>query len=82
MNGAGASIGSGPQQAFLAVTDASDEAFGSGHGRVLSGVVTYSFTPAGAPVPEPSTWAMMLVGFAGLGYAAVRGNRTVHAISA
>jgi hypothetical protein len=25
-----------------------------------------------SPVPEPSTWAMMLVGFAGLGYAAVR----------
>jgi PEP-CTERM motif len=24
------------------------------------------------PVPEPSTWAMMLIGFAGLGYAAVR----------
>jgi PEP-CTERM motif-containing protein len=23
-------------------------------------------------VPEPSTWAMMLLGFAGLGYAAVR----------
>jgi hypothetical protein len=25
-----------------------------------------------APVPEPSTWAMMLLGFAGLGYAAFR----------
>jgi hypothetical protein len=24
------------------------------------------------PVPEPSTWAMMLIGFAGLGYAALR----------
>jgi hypothetical protein len=23
-------------------------------------------------VPEPSTWAMMLIGFAGLGYAALR----------
>jgi hypothetical protein len=22
-----------------------------------------------APVPEPSTWAMMLIGFTGLGYA-------------
>jgi hypothetical protein len=30
--------------------------------------------PAGsvAPVPEPSTWAMMLLGFAGLGYAGYR----------
>jgi hypothetical protein len=26
----------------------------------------------GASVPEPSTWAMMLIGFAGLGYAAYR----------
>jgi hypothetical protein len=26
----------------------------------------------GSPVPEPSTWAMMIVGFAGLGYAAFR----------
>ena len=27
---------------------------------------------ASAPIPEPSTWAMMLLGFAGLGYAALR----------
>ena len=33
-------------------------------------------------VPEPSTWAMMLVGFAGLGYAAVRRKDAVRAISA
>jgi PEP-CTERM motif len=26
-------------------------------------------------VPEPSTWAMMLIGFAGLGYAGWRGSR-------
>ena len=25
-----------------------------------------------APVPEPSTWAMLLLGFAGLGYAGFR----------
>ena len=28
------------------------------------------------PAPEPSTWAMMLVGFAGLGFAGWRGSRT------
>ena len=32
--------------------------------------------------PEPSTWAMMLLGFAGLGYAAVRRKDAVRAISA
>jgi hypothetical protein len=39
----------------------------------LDGTVTYTFTPTvpGA-VPEPSTWAMMLLGFAGLGYARYR----------
>jgi PEP-CTERM motif len=33
-------------------------------------------------VPEPSTWAMLLIGFAGLGYAAVRRKGAVCAISA
>jgi hypothetical protein len=33
-------------------------------------------------VPEPSTWAMMLVGFVGLGYAALRRKGTAWAISA
>jgi hypothetical protein len=28
-----------------------------------------------SPVPEPSTWAMMLIGFAGLGYAGHRASR-------
>jgi hypothetical protein len=29
----------------------------------------------GGAVPEPSTWAMMLIGFAGLGYAGYRRAR-------
>jgi hypothetical protein len=28
------------------------------------------------PIPEPSTWAMMLLGFAGLGWASYRLKRT------
>jgi hypothetical protein len=32
-------------------------------------------TPTTAAVPEPSTWAMMLVGFAGLAYAGFRRSR-------
>jgi hypothetical protein len=46
------------------------------------GATTVPFDPIGTPggdppgvataVPEPSTWAMLLLGFAGLGYAAMR----------
>jgi hypothetical protein len=36
--------------------------------------VVYTYTPT-APVPEPSTWAMMLVGFAGLGFLGWHGSR-------
>ena len=36
----------------------------------------YSYAaPAVPPVPEPSTWAMLLIGFAGTGYAAYRRKR-------
>jgi hypothetical protein len=31
------------------------------------------------PIPEPSTWAMMLIGFAGLGYAGYRRARVPRA---
>jgi hypothetical protein len=33
-------------------------------------------------VPEPSTWAMMLIGFAGLGYASRRASRKSAAVAA
>jgi hypothetical protein len=35
----------------------------------------------GGAVPEPSTWAMMLIGFAGLGYASYRSARRTAAVS-
>ena len=35
----------------------------------------------GSAVPEPSTWAMMAIGFAGLGYAAFRRNSKVRALA-
>ncbi len=35
----------------------------------------------GAPVPEPATWAMMALGFAGLGYAAFRRNSKGRALA-
>lgn len=34
----------------------------------------FEFDLAGPTIPEPSTWAMLLLGFAGLGYAALRRN--------
>jgi PEP-CTERM motif len=40
-----------------------------------SGTLTYDFTPAVAAVPEPSTWAMMTLGFAGLGLLGYRKTR-------
>jgi hypothetical protein len=36
-----------------------------------------AFSLRGSPVPETSTWAMMLLGFAGLGFAAYRKSRSV-----
>jgi hypothetical protein len=38
-------------------------------------VATFVASTGGLTVPEPSTWAMMLVGFAGLAYAGCRGSR-------
>jgi hypothetical protein len=38
--------------------------------------------PLTVAAPEPSTWAMMLIGFAGIGYAAMRRKDGVRAISA
>jgi hypothetical protein len=38
--------------------------------------ITYTYTPDGAgAVPEPASWAMMLVGFGGIGYAVRRRRR-------
>jgi hypothetical protein len=41
-----------------------------------------AFSLSGSTIPEPSTWAMMLLGFAGLGYAGWRRARQVRAASA
>ena len=35
----------------------------------------FAFSITGSPVPEPSTWAMMMLGFAGLGHAGFRSAR-------
>jgi hypothetical protein len=43
---------------------------------VTSAANSFEFDNVVAGVPEPSTWAMMLLGFAGLGYAAYRKTKT------
>ena len=45
---------------------------GSSNEFSLSGIITEVPTSAIAAVPEPSSWAMLLVGFAGIGLAAYR----------
>jgi hypothetical protein len=48
-----------------------------------SGTNADTFTvEVSAPVPEPSTWAMMLIGFAGLGFAGYRASRRESAATA
>jgi hypothetical protein len=41
---------------------------------------TFTLNVVAGSVPEPSTWAMILIGFAGLGYAAARRKRVVTAL--
>jgi hypothetical protein len=41
-----------------------------------------AFSLSGSPVPEPSTWAMMLLGFVGLGFAGYRHARKARPASA
>jgi hypothetical protein len=52
---------------------------------VLQGPTGNTVTSLGAAtytlIPEPSTWAMMLLGFAGLGYAGYRASRKGAALS-
>jgi hypothetical protein len=52
--------------ALIQLSDASGDLVES---DISSVAITVSTTP---PVPEPSTWAMMLLGFAGLGFAGYR----------
>ena len=42
----------------------------------ITGVTSAIGRPVTPPVPEPATWAMMLLGFGGIGMAMRRGRRT------
>ena len=41
-------------------------------GATFSSISTVRFGPVASGVPEPATWAMMLIGFAGIGLATLR----------
>jgi hypothetical protein len=56
------------------VTD-NDAGFAPGNGSGPFTTGTGSFGALVAPVPEPSTWAMMIIGFLGLGFTAYRRRR-------
>jgi probable HAF family extracellular repeat protein len=54
------------------------------NGMVVAGsTITNGFfaTPLAAAAPEPSTWAMLLIGFAGLSLAGRRASRRVHPLA-
>jgi hypothetical protein len=51
-----------------------DDIVEDAEGAFKPSLVTLSIT--GRVVPEPSTWGMMLVGFAGLGFAGYRARRS------
>ena len=49
---------------------------------VGAGAFNASFSLSGSTIPEPSTWAMMLLGFAGLGFAGYRRAKMARPASA
>ena len=60
---------------FLKIIDGSSVAIGNDFGLDN---ISLADPP---PIPEQSTWAMMLLGFAGLGFAGYRGRRTATALA-
>ena len=59
----------------IVVGGAGQSLFFAGGGGGGSFVWDPTAIPPQPAVPEPSTWAMMLIGFAGLGYAGYRSRR-------
>ena len=61
---------SGP--AFLSLSQDGSTWIGGLGGSLPEAKISASFTRSSTAVPEPSTWAMMLLGFVSLGYAGYR----------
>lgn len=65
-NGLGFTTASGVSANLFVTNDTSYRVNTQGAG-LLTGLVTASASPVASAVPEPATWAMMLLGFAGIG---------------
>jgi hypothetical protein len=63
---------------FLSAIKDQDD-FSGTDGSATSSILGNAFS-VGSTVPEPSTWVMMFLGFAGLGYAGLRGSKKRPAI--
>ncbi|MHA6724116.1 PEPxxWA-CTERM sorting domain-containing protein [Sphingomonas sp. RS2018] len=63
-----------PTATSFAERDAANER----NSRIGEGLITaaVAMPPVSGAVPEPATWAMMLIGFGGMGYAMRRNRRT------
>jgi hypothetical protein len=60
-------------------SDATDFGFFLNHGAPpFAGDIAFQMEVSGTAVPEPSTWAMMLAGFAGLGLLSWSASRATH----
>jgi hypothetical protein len=53
-----------------------------GKTSTLKILADFTFATAAPPVPEPSTWAMMILGFGGVGFMAYRRKRNGSALTA
>ena len=73
---------------FLVSSLLTSQGFGIATGSVTLGLVlpdglsVAGEEPIASAVPEPSTWAMLLIGFAGIGFAAYRKRRVSAALRA
>jgi hypothetical protein len=65
----------------VAISTLTGETFTGGGGNIIATLassataevtITYNYSPVTSAVPEPTTWAMMLLGFAGIGFMGYR----------
>jgi hypothetical protein len=84
-----ASAGAGFESAYTSVTETAEGGASADPTFVIDepGYSAYTIEgvpagPAAVATPEPATWAMMLIGFAGLGFAGYRRGRRAAALGA